>query len=162
IRVREARMLASSLRRSGSRCTTTTKVAPVSAGSAEKNACNGRRPPAEAPMATTTGSSALKGVGLSSAVIGIHWSGVARIFLRLTHDNAPKHCSSVKIGQEPGPRPAVDLHGVPAMSNRDIVALGTSAGGVEALTFLARNMPEDFTAAILVTIHLPAYASSTL
>src|SRR5579875_2266852 len=40
------------------------------------------------------------------------------------------------------------------MANRDIVAIGTSAGGVEALLFLARSFRKDFPAIILVTIHL--------
>ncbi len=44
------------------------------------------------------------------------------------------------------------------MANRDIVAIGTSAGGVEALLFLARHVPREFPASIVVTIHLPSYA----
>jgi two-component system, chemotaxis family, protein-glutamate methylesterase/glutaminase len=48
------------------------------------------------------------------------------------------------------------------MANRDILAVGTSAGGVEALVFLARRLPRDFPASVLVTIHLPSYARSAL
>jgi two-component system chemotaxis response regulator CheB len=48
------------------------------------------------------------------------------------------------------------------MANRDIVAIGTSAGGVEALTFLAKNLPTGFPASVLVTLHLPPYAGSVL
>jgi two-component system chemotaxis response regulator CheB len=48
------------------------------------------------------------------------------------------------------------------MANRDIVAIGTSAGGVEALLFLAKSLPADFPAAILVTIHLPSDVASKL
>jgi two-component system chemotaxis response regulator CheB len=40
------------------------------------------------------------------------------------------------------------------LDHRDIVAIGTSAGGVQALRFLARNLPGDFDAAILIVIHL--------
>ena len=40
------------------------------------------------------------------------------------------------------------------MANRDLVAIGTSAGGVQALLFLARSFRADFPAAILMTIHL--------
>jgi len=40
------------------------------------------------------------------------------------------------------------------MINRDIVAIGTSAGGVDALRFLAGRFPADFPATVLVTIHL--------
>jgi len=48
------------------------------------------------------------------------------------------------------------------MTNRDILAIGTSAGGVDALIFLAKSLPRDFPAAILVTIHLPSHFASTL
>ncbi len=48
------------------------------------------------------------------------------------------------------------------MSNRDIVAIGTSAGGVEALVFLAKRLPREFPASILVTIHLPSHGHSVL
>ena len=40
------------------------------------------------------------------------------------------------------------------MPNRNIVAIGTSAGGVEALRFLARKFPRDLQAAVVITIHL--------
>lgn len=48
------------------------------------------------------------------------------------------------------------------MANRDVLAIGTSAGGVEALVFLARNFPRAFPAAVLVTIHLPGHSRSVL
>jgi len=48
------------------------------------------------------------------------------------------------------------------MANRDVLAIGTSAGGVEALTFLANSFRPDFPAAILVTIHLPTQFRSSL
>jgi two-component system chemotaxis response regulator CheB len=48
------------------------------------------------------------------------------------------------------------------MANRDIVAVGTSAGGVEALIFLAKALPPTLPASILLTIHLPSYSRSTL
>lgn len=40
------------------------------------------------------------------------------------------------------------------MGNRDILAIGTSAGGVEALRFLVKGLPRDLPAAVLVTIHI--------
>src|ERR1043165_9596648 len=52
--------------------------------------------------------------------------------------------------------------GVFWMANRDIVAIGTSAGGVEALLFLAKNLPAKFPASVLVTLHLPLHARSVL
>ncbi len=40
------------------------------------------------------------------------------------------------------------------MANRDILAIGTSAGGFDALRFLAGKFPRDFPASVLVVIHL--------
>ena len=48
------------------------------------------------------------------------------------------------------------------MGNRDIVAIGTSAGGVEALLFLAKGFRHDFPASVLITIHLPSHFPSSL
>jgi len=48
------------------------------------------------------------------------------------------------------------------MANRDIVAIGTSAGGVEALMYLAQRFRPDFPATVLVTIHLSSQFPSSL
>jgi two-component system chemotaxis response regulator CheB len=40
------------------------------------------------------------------------------------------------------------------VANRDLLAIGTSAGGVEALRHLARELPSDLPAAVLIVIHL--------
>lgn len=48
------------------------------------------------------------------------------------------------------------------MPNRDILAIGTSAGGVDALRFLASELPGDFPASIMVVIHLSAQFESAL
>jgi two-component system chemotaxis response regulator CheB len=48
------------------------------------------------------------------------------------------------------------------MANRDILAIGTSAGGVEALLFLAKNLKSDLPASVLLTIHLPSHDRSSL
>jgi two-component system, chemotaxis family, protein-glutamate methylesterase/glutaminase len=48
------------------------------------------------------------------------------------------------------------------MANRDILAIGTSAGGVEALTFLAQQFHPQFPASVLVTIHVPSHIRSVL
>jgi two-component system chemotaxis response regulator CheB len=48
------------------------------------------------------------------------------------------------------------------MANRDLVAIGASAGGVEALVLLCTKLPAQFPAAILVTQHLPSHANSVL
>ena len=48
------------------------------------------------------------------------------------------------------------------MAHRDILAIGTSAGGFDALRFLAGEFQRDFPASILVVIHLPSQFRSTL
>jgi len=48
------------------------------------------------------------------------------------------------------------------MANRDVLAIGTSAGGVEALLFLAKRLPANFPATMLVTIHLSGHVESSL
>lgn len=48
------------------------------------------------------------------------------------------------------------------MAHRDIVAIGTSAGGVAALRYLAENLPLEFPASVLVTIHLSSQHRSVL
>src|SRR5262245_44028252 len=48
------------------------------------------------------------------------------------------------------------------MANRDVLAVGTSAGGVEALLLLSKKLPASFPAANLVTIHLPSHVRSSL
>jgi two-component system, chemotaxis family, protein-glutamate methylesterase/glutaminase len=46
--------------------------------------------------------------------------------------------------------------------HRNLVVVGASAGGVEALQRLAGGLPRDFPAAILVVLHVPATAYSAL
>jgi two-component system chemotaxis response regulator CheB len=48
------------------------------------------------------------------------------------------------------------------MANRDILAIGTSAGGVEALQYLASRLPADLPATVLMTIHLSGHLRSSL
>jgi two-component system chemotaxis response regulator CheB len=48
------------------------------------------------------------------------------------------------------------------MANRDIVAIGASAGGISALQTLARGFERDLPASVLVTIHLPSQFRSSL
>lgn len=48
------------------------------------------------------------------------------------------------------------------MPARDIVVVGASAGGVQALTTLVAGLPPDFPAAIFVVLHVPPYAESRL
>lgn len=44
----------------------------------------------------------------------------------------------------------------------ELVVVGASAGGIEALTSLVAGLPEGFAAAVLVVVHVPPYAVSSL
>ena len=48
------------------------------------------------------------------------------------------------------------------MANRDVLAIGTSAGGFEALRFLAGEFSRDFPASVVVVIHLSSQFRSAL
>jgi two-component system, chemotaxis family, protein-glutamate methylesterase/glutaminase len=50
------------------------------------------------------------------------------------------------------------LNGAP----RGVVAIGASAGGVEALTQLAAKLPQGLPYAVLVVLHMPSGAPSVL
>ncbi len=48
------------------------------------------------------------------------------------------------------------------MPGHDIIVIGASAGGVEALTQLVADLPPDLPAAIFVVVHFPAWGKSLL
>ncbi|MFD2571749.1 chemotaxis protein CheB [Spirosoma soli] len=46
--------------------------------------------------------------------------------------------------------------------NRDIIVIGSSAGGITALTQIVESLPASFPAAVLVVQHVPPYSTSNL
>src|SRR5262245_36101997 len=49
-----------------------------------------------------------------------------------------------------------------AKRTRDIIVIGASAGGVEALQGLVRTLPAKLPAAVFVTLHFPEHGTSVL
>ncbi|WP_414620315.1 chemotaxis protein CheB [Calothrix sp. CCY 0018] len=47
-------------------------------------------------------------------------------------------------------------------NNKNIIVIGTSAGGVEALSFLVSHFPADLNAAVMIVLHVPSHATSVL
>lgn len=48
------------------------------------------------------------------------------------------------------------------MQGRDIIVIGASAGGVEALREVTRGLPADLPAAVFVVLHTPIHGTSAL
>jgi two-component system chemotaxis response regulator CheB len=48
------------------------------------------------------------------------------------------------------------------MPRHDMIAIGASAGGVEALITVAGSLPGDLPAAIFLVLHIPAQSPSLL
>ena len=48
------------------------------------------------------------------------------------------------------------------MPARHTIVIGASAGGVESLTKIVRDLPAEIPAAVFVTIHFPPTATSSL
>jgi two-component system, chemotaxis family, protein-glutamate methylesterase/glutaminase len=48
------------------------------------------------------------------------------------------------------------------MANRNVIVIGASAGGIDALRFIASQFPRDLNATVLVTVHLSAEFPSQL
>ena len=46
--------------------------------------------------------------------------------------------------------------------NRNIIVVGASAGGVEALTNFVKGLPEEINASVFIVLHIPSYSRSNL
>ena len=48
------------------------------------------------------------------------------------------------------------------MLEHNIIVVGTSAGGVEALTYLVKHLPPDLNAAVIIVLHVSSHSTSVL
>ena len=48
------------------------------------------------------------------------------------------------------------------MPGHDLIVIGASAGGIEALSELVKDLPAELPAAVFVAVHIPAHSKSTL
>ena len=48
------------------------------------------------------------------------------------------------------------------MAKQDIIVIGTSAGGVQALSNITKQLPNDLNAAIFIVLHLSPHQRSSL
>src|SRR5688572_6021854 len=48
------------------------------------------------------------------------------------------------------------------MATPDVVVIGASAGGIQALRELVSQLPTDFAASIFVVLHIPSHSPSVL
>jgi chemotaxis response regulator CheB len=94
-----------------------------------------------------------KAQGLSAAAVGKCSYTIIRCLIPVPHQlSSGKHDATAKASSERG--------GI--IPGHDIIVVGVSANGVEALVALAGMLPRNLPAAVFVDLHIPAQSPSLM
>src|SRR5207237_1362887 len=98
-----------------------------------------------------------------------HVSRIARAARRERDRHGGRDAAGLRLdceNPEPGWRLGRKVRQVPQqrlrVTQRDIIVIGASAGGIPVLRRLIADLPPDLPAAVFVTVHLPSWGKSEL